>query len=281
MNKTIINGLNISYTEVNSEKNPAILFIHGNSHAENSFRDQAGSELLQDYRLLFINLPGHGKSDSAEHYSLPLFAEIIHQLTKELQLKDFMLVGHSLGGHVALHSLSHLNPSAVMIYGTPPLSKPLDISGFLPNPQARALGQEICTAEDLEDFFTALNYSGEERILALDNFKMTDPRVRTSILESVGSNNYSDECQLLKNYDGKLMVLVSEYENLVNNNYIMKMVEENKPEALKVLMKAGHVPHVEKPLEFNRILADFARETFRTETLNQGTQILEVSLNAR
>lgn len=265
MKEFSVNGLRVTYEEANAEKKPTLLFIHGNSHASSSFAKQATCEDLKNFRMIFINLPGHGDSDRSAEYTLPFFAETISAIVEHLELKNFMLVGHSLGGHIAIHSLGHLSPAGVFIFGTPPLTKPLDFSGFLPNAKARALSQDICTDEDIEDFLSELNYSGADRAHALANFKKTDPTVRTKVLQSVGGNQYFDESELIKQFTGKLMVLVSEKENLVNNNYIKQLLAQIDADVKLGHIQAGHVPQVEKHAEFNEILAEFCQEVFATE----------------
>ncbi len=277
MKKLIINGVELVYDERNVDQKTSLLFIHGNSHAHTSFNMQFDSELLKNFRLIFINLPGHGGSDNVESYSLPLYAQLVAGLIETLNLSEVILVGHSLGGHVALHTLQLLTPDGIFIYGTPPLKKPLDFSGFLPNDKARALHQEICTEEEIEDFVTELKYINEQKSLAIHNFLKTDPRVRTGILSSVLNDNYSDECELIRQYKGKLMVLVSESENLVNNDYIAVATEGIRVETKSII--AGHAPHVEKFAEFNEILASFCQNVFSVSSIiNPRATDLEVTL---
>jgi hypothetical protein len=255
------NNVKISYLDINSDNEKVLLFIHGNSHAKNSFQSQLDNPLLKNYRLIAIDLPGHGDSEQASDYSLPLFANVVNQLIIKLNLKHVLLVGHSLGGHVALHMLNLIQPEGLLIYGTPMLQKPIDFSGFLLNENAVALSKETSSEEEIESLLTELNYEGCEREKAKANFLRTDPKVRTSILGSVGNGNYSDELTLLKGYNGRLKVLVSLQENLVNNKYIESLFELENNEVIGRI-SAGHVPHVQKQEEFNSILINFAEKVF-------------------
>ena len=42
---------------------PSIIFLHGNCTNKSFFSEQMHSKLLLGYRLIFIDLPGHGESD--------------------------------------------------------------------------------------------------------------------------------------------------------------------------------------------------------------------------
>lgn len=262
MKELLIDNLKISYLDINSQNEETLVFIHGNSHAKNSFKEQLESPLLKNYRLIALDLQGHGNSDKASEYTLLNFANTVAGLISHLQLKKVILVGHSLGGHVAIHTLNLIKPAGLFIFGTPMLKKPIDFSIFLPNENTTALSKEVSTTDEVELLLTELAYLGEEREIARNNFLKTDPRVRSGILESAVTGNYSDECVLLNKFDGKLKVLVSHEEKLVNNSYIELALETlGKIESIETI-SAGHVPHVEKKEEFNTILANFANDAF-------------------
>ena len=268
MNTLSIGGLEISYGDFNSDKNQTLLFVHGNSHAKNSFDHQTNSALLKNYRLITIDLPGHGDSDKQGEYSLPLFGSVIAGVISQLNLINVIIVGHSLGGHAAVHSLQTTSPIGLFLYGTPLLKKPIDFSIFLDNPKAKALSQEVCKDEEIEDFLTQLRYENDDRKTAKNNFLRTDSRVRTGILQSVVAGNYSDECTLFNDFTGKKIVLVSHEENLVNNKYIEQVLRDLDLQNIATSIRGGHVPHVEAAEEFNQILANFAEDTFSTLNFN-------------
>ncbi len=60
-------------------------------------------ELMKTYTVVILDLPGHGQSGvfGAVH-SMEFMAEAIQQLLSELKFESFILVGHSMGGYVAL-----------------------------------------------------------------------------------------------------------------------------------------------------------------------------------
>ena len=62
-----------------------------------------GAKLSNTFKVLMIDLPGHGKSTSlGEMNSMEDMAAIINVLTGKLGFHKFFLIGHSLGGYVAL-----------------------------------------------------------------------------------------------------------------------------------------------------------------------------------
>ena len=98
---------------------PVIILLHGNSSAAAAFTEQF-AEFGEHYRLLALDLPGHGQSSAiaAAQYSFAGFADTLIEFIEQLQLHDVVLVGHSLGGHAALEALPQLaNVRGVVLLG--------------------------------------------------------------------------------------------------------------------------------------------------------------------
>jgi len=83
-----------------------IVFLHGNSLSSETFKLQFEDDALNNYKLLAVDFPGHGKSgwsDNKERdYNLFGFRDAIVDIIKHLNIKDFIFAGHSFGGHVAI-----------------------------------------------------------------------------------------------------------------------------------------------------------------------------------
>jgi pimeloyl-ACP methyl ester carboxylesterase len=55
------------------------------------------------YRVVLIDLPGHGKSESFAYvHSMEFMAKAVNAVLEDLKLKHVPVVGHSMGGYVAL-----------------------------------------------------------------------------------------------------------------------------------------------------------------------------------
>ncbi len=96
-----IDGNRIHYVETG--EGPPIVFIHGLGGQLHHFRHPI-FPLLPDYRLITLDRPGSGYSGRAAGATarLPEQAEVVAKFIKALGLERPLLVGHSLGGAVAL-----------------------------------------------------------------------------------------------------------------------------------------------------------------------------------
>jgi pimeloyl-ACP methyl ester carboxylesterase len=95
------NGVALAYRDLGSGVNPIIL-VHGWA-GDHSFMQPQMEHLCQYHRVLAVDLCGHGQSAAPERkYTLADFAEDIHWLSATLSLPPAIVIGHSMGGEVAL-----------------------------------------------------------------------------------------------------------------------------------------------------------------------------------
>lgn len=93
---------------------PPLLLIHGFAGSVHWW-DRVVADLTQDHRVIRLDLLGHGASDApATGYDAPLQAEAVANVLDQLNVRDVVAVGHSLGTHVviALAELDRDRPTA-------------------------------------------------------------------------------------------------------------------------------------------------------------------------
>lgn len=96
---TFKNG-NVGYTDSGSGR--AVVFLHGFLEASNMWNYYT-QHLPKAYRKICIDLPGHGVTDNFGYkHSMELMAESVVAVLKTIQVRKAVLVGHSMGGYVAL-----------------------------------------------------------------------------------------------------------------------------------------------------------------------------------
>jgi pimeloyl-ACP methyl ester carboxylesterase len=93
-------NLNVHYTETGSGR--ALVLLHG--FLENlSMWDNYVSALSKRYRVVCIDLLGHGKSDCHGYvHTMEDMAEGVKAVLRHLNLRRYLMIGHSMGGYVAL-----------------------------------------------------------------------------------------------------------------------------------------------------------------------------------
>ncbi|MBQ6683350.1 MAG: alpha/beta hydrolase, partial [Bacteroidales bacterium] len=83
-----------------------LCFIHGFGCDINTWEKQFEAFRDEDMQLVFIDLPGYGKSDKPHvEYTFDFFAHAINEVLSANDIKDAVFVGHSLGTPVCRHTL--------------------------------------------------------------------------------------------------------------------------------------------------------------------------------
>jgi len=78
------------------------VILHGYLESIETF-DAITFELSKSARVICIDLPGHGKSElKQDHISIEDMADAINSVIQHLDINRIHLVGHSMGGYVAL-----------------------------------------------------------------------------------------------------------------------------------------------------------------------------------
>lgn len=248
----------------------AALLIHGNSCSGRSYQRQLESVLGEKFRLVAMDLPGHGQSSPASHpatYSLPGYAKVVVEVAKQLDLAEAVFVGWSLGGHIVLEATAQLPQAAGwLIFGTPPLAFPPAMAeAFLPHPAMGAAFKPDLTEEEAAGFASAMFKPGTPvPDFFLEDIRRTDGRARAGLAASIQPGGYADEIAIVASLTAPLAILHGEHEQLVNGAYIraLKMPSLWRG-AVQVVTGAGHAPHWEQPDQFNALLEAFLLETAR------------------
>jgi pimeloyl-ACP methyl ester carboxylesterase len=95
-----VDGLDVHYYTA-GEGEP-LLVIHGGAGDARSWWGNI-QDLSQKYRVYAPDLPGYGASQPLNgNYYIPELADFINKFTKFLKLKKFNIIGHSMGGGIAL-----------------------------------------------------------------------------------------------------------------------------------------------------------------------------------
>jgi len=83
-------------------KGRAVVLLHGFLESMEIWEDFA-AQLSKRYRVICIDLPGHGRSECVGYvHRMERLAEVVKDVMDELGLRRYLLVGHSMGGYVAL-----------------------------------------------------------------------------------------------------------------------------------------------------------------------------------
>jgi pimeloyl-ACP methyl ester carboxylesterase len=242
-----------------------VIFVHGNSSSARTWRPLMAGPFGQRFRCLALDLPGHGRSAAAsDHsaYSLPGYAATLAGFARALAADDAVIVGWSLGGHVAIESAPDLPAAAgFLVFGTPPVASAAQMAqAFLPNPAMNAaFSASISPAEALA---FASSFVAPGSALPLDEFTAdilgTDGAARAGLFASIGEGRFADEVDIVAALGRPLAILQGDGEQLINLDYLRRLtIPSLWRGAVQIVAGAGHAPHEEVPDEFTGLLEQF------------------------
>ena len=83
-----------------------LVLLHGFLESQEIW-DAFAQELSKEFKVVTIDLPGHGNSEqTGEVHTMQLMSDAVKALLDHLQVKECVMIGHSMGGYVTLEFAS-------------------------------------------------------------------------------------------------------------------------------------------------------------------------------
>lgn len=237
-----------------------VVFIHGNSQDSNFWNNQLQDTLFENYHCVALDLPGHGSSPKIANYQIPNLVPILVNTLNEIG--PCVVIAHSLGGHLAIQALPKITHClGLMLIGTPPVKKPLNIEKVFASDERMALlFKDSLSKEEAQQFINFVGCSNN-RNMAEQALQQTDTKFRVDIGVSVAQGELRDEVELLNTIEFPVALVVGQNDATIKPNYLSGLVLPTLwKNRVHYISNTEHAPHLESPKQFNPILADFLLE---------------------
>jgi pimeloyl-ACP methyl ester carboxylesterase len=96
-----LDGTDFRYRETGDSSGPVLVLLHALGEDASDW-DEVAAALSNRYRVLALDQRGHGQSEYTARYSFELMRDDLRDFVDALGLEQFSLMGHSMGGLVAL-----------------------------------------------------------------------------------------------------------------------------------------------------------------------------------
>lgn len=257
---------------------PALVLLHGTGASKAVFGYQFSSGLLGRFRLIAIDFLGHGKSSDADDpqaaYTLTGFAETVFEVLDALGLRRTIVLGWSLGGHVAIEMLRQrpLAISGLMLTGTPPSGAgPLAmLRAFRMRPEMLFTSKPVFSLSECERF-AQLCYGAYTTPALIADIVRSDGRARPVIYRSLPARVVPDQRRLVEQTPIPVAIVNGAADPVVRLSYVETLAcRQLWNHACHVIEGAGHSPFLQRPERFNTLLGRFADDVVsieRAETL--------------
>ena len=238
-----------------------LVLVHGFLGSSDMWEPQINF-FKDNFRVIAPALPGFGNSSAINSCnSIECMAKTILSLLEKKEIKNFNLLGHSMGGMI-VQEMTRLAGDKILkliCYGTGPIGnipgrfetidqsrEKLKINGL--NDTAYRIAKTWFIEEDKAKYFYLCNEAGKKTsIEAADN-------------GLVAMKNWNGVTNL-KNIKIETLIVWGDQDKAYNFNQI-KILNDNIPNSdLKVMKGCSHNAHLEKPDEFNTVIEEFLKKT--------------------
>ncbi len=267
MPRVYLNGVNLYY-EV-SGAGPIVVLCHGYTGSHQSWMSQVHA-LSPKYQAIAMDHRGHGGSDapsSAEGYSVPILANDVRALLGHLDITGCCLVGHSLGGFMAIQLVLDYPDIISSLVLVDTSSGPFYVPGM------KEMGEKLNEIARGDGMAAAFEYNTRQNPLVQRRFEQY-PALRevarrrmleTSVDAYVYFRKAMAEREDLTPRLGEIfvptLVIVGEMDAPFRQP--SEVLAESIPGArLQVVPQAFHNPHEETPGVFNELLLNFLAELY-------------------
>ena len=244
-----VDGVSINST-VRGTGPRTVVFVHGWTCDESSWREQVPF-FEKNYRVITLDLPGHGKSGSptGAPLTMELFAKSIEAVRVEAKAGKIVLVGHSMGTPV-IRQYARLYPANVA--ALVPVDGVLHLSGSpnAPNPDRMKGPESLKNREAMIRgmFGKSATPPIQEHILKM-MLAAPEATAYQAMAATFAAPNWIDET-----FAVPALGIFADHSPANDPKYFKKIFPNGN--AVEV-PGTGHFVMMEKPEEFNKLLAEF------------------------
>lgn len=250
-------NLNVHYSDQGTGN--CIVLLHGFLE-DLSMWDKVVEALKKTHRVICIDLLGHGKTESLGYiHTMEAQGIIIKHLLDSLSLTHYALVGHSMGGYIAL-AFAEMYPDHISALC-------LMNSTALADDEEKKINRErgIQVVKQNHKTFIRLAipnlFSEENRIIfSKEIIQITDVALKMNpqgIIASLeGMKIRNDRTELLETSKFPILMIISKKDPALDYNSLLRQASLGK--VRKVIFDDGHMSHVENELSLISTLEKFA-----------------------
>lgn len=246
-------GKKIHYVgDVGVEGDAPLLFVHGAGGTHENWLNQLRG-LSGRYPALAVDLPGHGRSEGDGFRSIEAYRDFVKEFLDALGLRQAVLVGHSMGGAIAL-SFALLYPTrlaALVLVGTGARLK------VHPRVFEALRGDRNEAAHLLVGWAYAENAPPELIRQGEAKWLEASPAVVEGDFLACNAFDLMDEVEKIRL---PTLILCGAEDRLTPVKYAEYLHQKIRDSRLLLVPGAGHMVMIERPEEMNRALDAFLQQ---------------------
>ncbi len=260
MNTLEIRGNRIAFKDLNSQKEEAILLVHGHPFDHTMWEYQY--DALKDFRLILPDLKGYGQSaTNFEKVFIEGQALDLALLLDELGIEKVHLIGLSMGGQIIVE-FQRLFPARVkslIIAASTPTAETVEsyANRLALADTIQELGMLAYTQKDIHKYINLAAISRDSEVYQHLFKMMTKTTVAGAVAAHKGRAERRNNFDYLKNINLPTLVIAGEKDYFFSVEVVEKVAKEIPNAQFEIIKESGHLPNMEKPQQFNALMTNF------------------------
>jgi pimeloyl-ACP methyl ester carboxylesterase len=249
-NKININGIDLFYKIAGKGK--PVIILHGWGASSFSWMRIIDEMAPKGFQLIIPDLPGFGKTNAPDSvWGVLDYANFIADFIKEIEVKDFTIIGHSFGGSIASKLLGEKHIGKKVIFCDAAIIREERLSFRQKiSKNASRLGKKIISKDSFAyKFFEKLTYL----VSGTYDYYSANPLMK-EVFKKVVSE---DLTYLLEKINVPCLIIWGENDKVTPTEDAYLINKKIKNSKLKIIKDAGHNPHNTHSEEVAKAIVDF------------------------
>ncbi len=252
----------IVYLENNVKSDVTLVLVHGFGGSKDNWSRMV-KHLDDTYHVIVPDLPGHGESVSKLDlgYTTTEQAKRLGAFLKAKNIQNFHLVGHSMGGAIALRTVKQnvKNIRSLILIDAMGMHKTKSLGDLLVEESAQNPLYDVCTKERLE---TLLSYSMNKMPYIPEIFKdvMLADKCERKALEKVMYYDLFKDVKLdaiVQSITLPTLILWGEKDKIIHVDNGKLLHDTINKSQLCIFKEVGHIPMLEDPEKTAEVIDRF------------------------
>ncbi len=246
-------------------KGRVVVLLHGflGSH---QIWENTTIELSKSYRVIAIDLPGHGTTDCFGYvHTMEMLAKCVKAVMDSLRLKKYVIVGHSMGGYVGLAfaDLFPDNLKGLCLFHSSAYADSDDKK----RDRTRSVrvvkaNHKIYITEVIKNLFATKNAKYLKTEIAFAQKIASKVSKRSIIAALEGMKDRPNRDVILGMVHYPVMMVIGELDNVLPKDQLLEQTQLIKNKHILYLEHDGHMGFLESPKLTVKALRKFLRACY-------------------
>lgn len=247
-----IDNLDINYRVEGQGDN--VVLIHGWGCNINTVK--CISDLLKErYKVFSLDLPGFGKSSTLkEAWGVKEYSEFVEKFMKKLNIKSPIVIGHSIGGRIAIWLGAHMDLNKIVLIDSAGIKKELTKKVKVKIYIYKMIKKVLLSLPIIKAYSKKIINKLKSNIGSID-YKNASPIMRESLVKIVNE----DLRYLMKDIKVSTLLIWGEHDQDTPLSDAKIMEEKIKNSGLAIIKSAGHYSFLDNYPQFSAVLSSFLK----------------------